>query len=86
MRPWWGIPLLIWVEAWCVALGWVNLMTYRDPDRNRVTRFLSRYYAGVVSRRFALVKSVPEMCLIQGLMMLAIGAFFLIGLAINGFR
>jgi ABC-type sugar transport system permease subunit len=60
--------LLALVEVVAVSAVVLNAIAYRDPDRNRLTRFLHSRYTGAVSnpsRRFSVFRATRSVALVQ---------------------
>ena len=89
MKTWQGVLVLIWVEAIAISLTWIFVMTFRDPNRNKVTRFVDHQYR-LASKNpwvgLGLIRSVRTMLVIQILIAAGLGVFFLIALFIGGWK
>ncbi len=89
MKPWQGILLLIWVEAIAISLAWVHFLTLRDPARNRVTRFVDGYYRRWVKHPlfgFGVIRSVRSALIVQTVMAVGLGIFFLVVILVGGLK
>ena len=62
------LMVLLLVEAAALAAVVANGIAYRQPDRNRLTRFLHSAYAGAVSnpsRRYSIFRTTRAVALFQ---------------------
>jgi hypothetical protein len=89
MKPWQTILLLVWVEAIAILLAWVHLQAFRDPARNRVTRFVDQYYRRWVTHPpfgFGLIRSVRSVLIIQAVLAVGLGVLFLVVILLGGLK
>ena len=89
MKPWQGVLLLLWVEVIAFSLAWVHLLTLKDPARNRVTRFVDGYYRHWVKHPlfgFGLIRSVRAALILQVVVAVGLGIFFLVAIIVGGFQ
>jgi hypothetical protein len=89
MKPWQSVLVLIWVEAIAISLVWVHVATWRDPARNRVTRFVDGYYRRWVKHPlfgFGVIRSVPAVLLMQASLAAGLGLFFLVVILVGGLK
>jgi hypothetical protein len=62
------LMVLLLVEAVALTAVVANGIAYRQPDRNRLTRFLHRSYTGAVanpSRRYSILRTTRAVALFQ---------------------
>jgi hypothetical protein len=89
VKPWQGVLVLVWVEIIAIALAFVHFTAYRDPSRNRMTRFVTKYWQDRVDHPlfgFSLFRSARDASLFQAILAAGLGLFFLVALLIGGFR
>ena len=74
---WKDLLTSLWAVGLCVAIGYLHLLTYRAPDRNRLTKWLYRYWDRQTQRSTLGIRLFTEpssALLAQALLLLGLGA------------
>ena len=80
---------LFWAEVIALGLAYLFYMAYRDPARNRATRFVDQYWQWWLKRPlfgFGLFRSSRGVSLFNAGLMLFLGVFLLVIALTVGFK
>ncbi len=87
---WQSLVVLSWIELCAGVFAWAHFKTYQDPSRDGLTRAVAGWYDFWVRPRSAFGENRPRairrIVLSQGLLAVGLGLFFLIVMAVGGFR